>query len=375
LVPGDRGGPNGVLSDVSCVQGGCIAVGHADGTYPLESTLAERFDGSSWSTMITPSPNAQGDGLSGVSCAAADDCTAVGDGNGTLVEHWDGSDWSVEPSPSPNHGGSEIPQLTAVSCTEAAACVALGSDDDGNLLVEQDVSGPATALSISPASRTLVADGISTDVITATVTDAYGSRLAGESVALSSSDPGEKIGPVTDNQDGTYTATLTSSTSPGKVTITATDATGTALSTATVIQQVAPAQPGSSTLPPKPGRTVPRVARIRLSQLRTGAHGVTTFYITVAGPGVMRLAETTRRTHISSSLGGNRSTARGMVISRGRITLHRAGKFRIKLVLNSAGRRLAHGPKRLWRVELSGTYTSPGASPTTISRRLTFRTR
>jgi hypothetical protein len=73
------------------------------------------------------------------------------------------------------------------------------------------------------APSTIAADGRSQTTVTALVSDAYGSRLSGDHVSFGSSDSGESIGPVTDNGDGSYTATITSSSTPGPVTITATD--------------------------------------------------------------------------------------------------------------------------------------------------------
>ncbi len=58
---------------------------------------------------------------------------------------------------------------------------------------------------------------------TATVTGSTGQPVPGESVSFSSSNPGVKIGPVTDHGDGTYTTSLEPSADPGDVTITATD--------------------------------------------------------------------------------------------------------------------------------------------------------
>ena len=77
------------------------------------------------------------------------------------------------------------------------------------------------AVSLSPAS--IAADGTSTSTATATVTDAGGNPVADNTVAFTSSDAGEKIGTVTDNANGTYTATITSSKTVHKATITATD--------------------------------------------------------------------------------------------------------------------------------------------------------
>ncbi len=66
----------------------------------VDSTLAEHFDGTSWSIVPTPplpSGNAQ---LQGVAGAAGNDVWAVGlSPAGALVEHWDGTSWSIDSSP------------------------------------------------------------------------------------------------------------------------------------------------------------------------------------------------------------------------------------------------------------------------------------
>ena len=53
------------------------------------------------------------------------------------------------------------------------------------------------------------------------MTDADGIPVPGETVEFSSSDPGQAIGPVLDNEDGTYSAAVISSTAVGTPTITA----------------------------------------------------------------------------------------------------------------------------------------------------------
>jgi hypothetical protein len=84
-------------------------------------------------------------------------------------------------------------------------------------------AGPATDVSVELSPSSIVANGTSTATATATVTDADGHRVSGDSVEISSADAGSGIGPVTDRHDGTYTATITSSTTAHKVAITATD--------------------------------------------------------------------------------------------------------------------------------------------------------
>jgi hypothetical protein len=124
------------LQAVSCPAPGiCFAVGNsvATGTF-TESTLAERWSGGQWAIQPTPSPGTGGiDQLTGISCLSATDCTAVGiidtqtAANSTLVEHWDGTSWTVVPSPDPV--GTTVTDFTGVSCASATSCTAVGVYD------------------------------------------------------------------------------------------------------------------------------------------------------------------------------------------------------------------------------------------------------
>src|ERR1700727_2884418 len=73
------------------------------------------------------------------------------------------------------------------------------------------------------APSAIVANGTSTSTATATVSDASGNLVAGDSVNFASSDSGVHIAGVVDHGNGTYTATITSSTTTHQVTVTAMD--------------------------------------------------------------------------------------------------------------------------------------------------------
>ena len=75
-------------------------------------------------------------GLNDVSCTAANNCMAVGAFLGsiqgtsafqefTLAETWNGSTWTILPTPSPRlpGGGAE---LNSISCTSSTSCMAVG---------------------------------------------------------------------------------------------------------------------------------------------------------------------------------------------------------------------------------------------------------
>jgi hypothetical protein len=99
-------------------------------------TLVEHWNGTSWSIVASANPAGPAfAALSGVSCTSATDCTAVGfalDSSGfadrTLVEHWNGTSWSIVASPNPF--GAASADLSAVSCTNAVNCYAVGFSGD-----------------------------------------------------------------------------------------------------------------------------------------------------------------------------------------------------------------------------------------------------
>jgi hypothetical protein len=94
-------------------------------------------------------------------------------------------------------------------------------------------AGPAaqvTNVQVSPS--TIAANGVSTATATATVSDANGNPVTRDSVSFTD----EVVGSTTDNGNGTYSATIRSTTTVGPVTIYATDS------------SVSPAVSGSTTL-------------------------------------------------------------------------------------------------------------------------------
>jgi hypothetical protein len=136
-TPNPPGAADIALSGVSCTAAdACTAVGSYDNSSGAEVTLAESWNGTSWTIEATPNPGATFSQLSGVSCPAARACTAVGsDTAGTLAESWNGTSWRAEPTPNP--AGATRIVLSGVSCAAAGACTAVGS---------YDVTGTATPL-------------------------------------------------------------------------------------------------------------------------------------------------------------------------------------------------------------------------------------
>jgi hypothetical protein len=115
------------VSGVSCSSANlCTAAGWSSGGSPVETALAERWNGSQWTIQPTPNPAGATDTiLESVSCTATTACTAAGGSDASAVaEKWNGTTWTIEPTPSPAKARSD--GLTGVSCTAPATCTAVG---------------------------------------------------------------------------------------------------------------------------------------------------------------------------------------------------------------------------------------------------------
>ena len=127
--------PKGLLerdkfAGVSCwAPSECVAVGHQDDSEGRTATLAERWNGSEWTLQTTANPSGvEGSNLEAVSCTSASECTATGyyeaskGKHYSLAERWNGSTWTVESTPT---FGSDT-NLDGVSCASSKECVAVG---------------------------------------------------------------------------------------------------------------------------------------------------------------------------------------------------------------------------------------------------------
>src|SRR5439155_11602795 len=107
-TPNPSGATAGALYGTSCPSStSCIAVGYAVSN-GVRMTLAESWNGSSWSIQATPNPTgAKQSTLFGVACTSATQCIAVGNYINsagawfTLAESWNGSAWSIQSTPNP----------------------------------------------------------------------------------------------------------------------------------------------------------------------------------------------------------------------------------------------------------------------------------
>lgn len=103
--------------------GGMYGLGNCLGR--VHPGFIERWNGSSWSIVPSPSPNYRR--LTGIAAVATNDIWAVGyneDSIGvttTLTEHWDGSKWTVVPSPTLPVQQTYFNAVTAVSTSDVWA--------------------------------------------------------------------------------------------------------------------------------------------------------------------------------------------------------------------------------------------------------------
>jgi hypothetical protein len=118
--------------------------------------------------------------------------------------------------------GNYTATITSSTTVGTATITASDGSLSGQAALAQTV-GPAASVSMTLQPASIVADGVSTTTATATVTDAEGHLLRGDTIVFSSSDPGQFFGPVSTNPNGTYSAQIRGSKSVGRATITATD--------------------------------------------------------------------------------------------------------------------------------------------------------
>ncbi|HEY5708026.1 MAG TPA: S8 family serine peptidase [Solirubrobacterales bacterium] len=125
------------LLDVSCTPSPsrCTAVGGWKNSANEQFTLAYRYNGSTWTLQSTPNPSGSiASVFQEVSCATETSCTAAGSwvesaSNQTLAEQWNGSSWSIQGTPNPS--GATFSAFFGVSC-RSTTCMGVGWSTDGS---------------------------------------------------------------------------------------------------------------------------------------------------------------------------------------------------------------------------------------------------
>jgi hypothetical protein len=134
--PEPKGSVVGELNKVSCTSAAhCIAVG-SYGTNTAGFVLADSWNGRTWARMSVPAPaSGKNDAdLTGVSCPSAKSCLAVGTGTTgrvggltSFAEFWNGRSWTAGKIAWPKGVSNSL--LTGVSCASAKSCLAVGNVD------------------------------------------------------------------------------------------------------------------------------------------------------------------------------------------------------------------------------------------------------
>jgi hypothetical protein len=128
-------GSNFPLGIACASASACMVVGEWE-TGSGTNAFGETWNGSSWtvSTPVTPT-GARATRFEGVSCTSATSCVAAGaytEASGaqlTLAESWNGSTWTLLTTPNPRGATSSF--LRAISCSAAALCTADGLTSAG----------------------------------------------------------------------------------------------------------------------------------------------------------------------------------------------------------------------------------------------------
>jgi hypothetical protein len=122
------------LQSVSCPTSTfCMAVGNVTNSAGRDSTLSEQYGKNGWTVNVTPNPSGQlFRNLFGVSCPSSHACTAVGYNQNSPSSYvdisygWNGKAW--QPQTSPAVAGDSYVELFSVSCSTSTNCAATGSD-------------------------------------------------------------------------------------------------------------------------------------------------------------------------------------------------------------------------------------------------------
>jgi hypothetical protein len=153
VVPSESPGQaHNILYGVAAISDRDVwAVGAKQDSAGLWRTLAEHWDGSSWSVVDAVDAGVNGNQFYAVTARASKDVFAVGQQAGAgfpsqaLIEHWDGKAWSVLPSPA-DTDATALP--LGVEATAQSLTVVGQQETDTAPYTTYVAAGPASGLSI-----------------------------------------------------------------------------------------------------------------------------------------------------------------------------------------------------------------------------------
>jgi hypothetical protein len=133
-------GANNSLSGISCAEATlCMAVGDTD-LLSQDRNLSFTWNGTTWSRRSVVEPGSAVDRLEAVRCPALASattfrCVAVGEESSdssttyeTAILAWNGTSWTQRPSPS----AQPYQNLDGLGCSSATSCVAVGDESDSH---------------------------------------------------------------------------------------------------------------------------------------------------------------------------------------------------------------------------------------------------
>jgi hypothetical protein len=126
------------LYDLACEPAStsvCVAVGKQT-TGAADTPYAAGWNGSTWTAQSAAAPvGANASELQGADCASTTACVAVGHATTgantvTLAETWNGTSWTIASTPNP--AGATETRLRDVACNSATVCMAVGYQGSGS---------------------------------------------------------------------------------------------------------------------------------------------------------------------------------------------------------------------------------------------------
>jgi hypothetical protein len=119
-------------------------------------TVAERWNGSNWSTTPTQNPSSD-EWLNGVAAVSSTDAWGVGfrnnstwAANRTLIEHWNGTSWSTVASPNPSAGYDDLWATYAASSRDVWAVGRKSAANGGQSTLIEHWNGTSWSVVASP---------------------------------------------------------------------------------------------------------------------------------------------------------------------------------------------------------------------------------
>ncbi|HTP22268.1 MAG TPA: invasin domain 3-containing protein [Solirubrobacteraceae bacterium] len=224
----DSGNGTYTATITSSTTVGTATITAADATSPVTAQTATLDQTAGPAATVTLALNPTSIIANGVAATTA--TATVKDAEGHLLPAenvgFGSSDTGDKVSATTNAGGGTYTATVTSSTTVGPATITATDGAASGTAALTETAGPVATVTVALNPTSIVANGTATTTATATVKDAEGHLLATETtVAFTSSDTGDKVSATTNAGSGTYTATITSSTTVGTPTITATDGT------------------------------------------------------------------------------------------------------------------------------------------------------